>query len=163
MPLMRTLVSLFLSALAAIGLGACDGIAVHELKPGVSTGDEVRARLGRPGIEWRNEDGSVTWEYSGQPQGTECYMATIGPDNILKSLENVLTPQNYARVQAGWSKDQVRRLLGKPRSVQVFRGSQEEVWDWRLPPEFSTDVFFNVHFNPAGAVTRTSRSIDSRG
>jgi hypothetical protein len=86
----------------------------------------VRDKLGKPGIEWRNDDGSVTWEYTRQPEGTECFMATIGPDNILKSLENVLTPQNFARVQPGWTRDQVRRLLGKPRSVQKFALKKEE-------------------------------------
>ena len=90
-------------------------------------------------------------------------MATIGADNILVSLENVLTPQNFARVQPGWTRDQVRRLLGKPRSVQKFALKKEEVWDWRLPPEFSADVFFNIHFDAAGVVTGTSRSTQPRG
>jgi hypothetical protein len=90
-------------------------------------------------------------------------MATIGPDNVLKSLENVLTPQNFARVQPGWTRDQVRRLLGKPRSVQKFALKKEEVWDWRLPAEFSADVFFNIHFDEDGKVTGTSRSSVSRG
>jgi hypothetical protein len=117
-----------------LGLAGCDAVNMKDLKPGVSTGYDVRDKLGKPGIEWRNDDGSVTWEYTRQPEGTECFMATIGPDNILKSLENVLTPQNFARVQPGWTRDQVRRLLGKPRSVQVFAMKKEEVWDWRLPP-----------------------------
>ena len=142
---MHRLLSLFLGALAAIGLIGCDTVTMQDLKPGVSTGYDVRDKLGKPGIEWRNDDGSVTWEYTRQPEGTECFMATIGPDNILKSLENVLTPQNFARVQAGWTKDQVRRLLGKPRSVQSFAMKKEEVWDWRLPPNstprcFSTSI-----------------------
>jgi hypothetical protein len=160
---MRSLLSLFLGALAAIGLIGCDAVNLKDLKPGVSTGFDVRDKLGKPGIEWRNDDGSVTWEYTRQPEGTECFMATIGPDNILKRLENVLTPQNLARVQAGWTKDQVRRLLGKPRSVQSFAMKKEEVWDWRLPPEFNAAVFFNIHFDQDGKVTGTSRSNEIRG
>lgn len=163
---MRSLFKLLLGALAAIGLGGlagCDGGGLQTLKPGVSTGHEVRERLGRPGLEWRNADGSVTWEYSRQPEGTECWMATIGPDNVLSRLENVLTPENFARVEPGWSREQVRRLLGKPRSVQRFSLKQEEVWDWRLTPEFSADVFFNIHFDADGRVTRSSRSLQPRG
>ena len=124
---MRQFLYLVLSALSALILGGCDAMTMKDLKPGVSTGFDVRDRLGKPGIEWRNDDGSVTWEYSRQPEGTECFMATIGPDNVLRSLENVLTPENFGRVQAGWSKDQVRRLLGKPRSVQKFALKKEEV------------------------------------
>ena len=160
---MRKLLSLLLGALAVLGLASCDAVNMKDLKPGVSTGYEVRDKLGKPGLEWRNDDGSVTWEYTRQPEGTECFMATIGADNILVSLENVLTPQNFARVQPGWTRDQVRRLLGKPRSVQKFALKKEEVWDWRLPPEFSADVFFNIHFDEAGVVTGTSRSTQPRG
>ena len=89
-------------------------------------------------------------------------MITVGPDNLLRSIENVLTPANFARIQPGWTKDQVRRLLGKPRSVQKFALKKEEVWDWRLPPEISVDVFFNVHFDEAGVVTGTSRSTEQK-
>lgn len=160
---MRSPFFLLIGALAVAGLAACDAVTMKDLKPGVSTGYEVRDKLGTPGIEWRNDDGSVTWEYTRQPEGTECFMATVGPDNILRSLENVLTPQNFARVQPGWTKDQVRRLLGKPRSVQVFALKKEEVWDWRLPPEVSADVFFNVHFGEDSQVSRTSRSVQPRG
>lgn len=156
---MRKLLAYLIGALALIGLAGCDAVNMKELKPGVSTGYDVRDKFGTPGIEWRNDDGSVTWEYTRQPEGTECFMVTVGPDNVLKSIENVLTPQNFARVQAGWTKDQVRRLLGKPRSVQVFAMKKEEVWDWRLPPEVSAEVFFNIHFGENGQVSTTSRTV----
>lgn len=160
---MRILLKLLLGALAALGLAGCDTPELRGLKPGVSNGYDVRERLGKPGIEWRNADGSVTWEYSRQPEGTECWMATIGPDNVLVRLENVLTPENFARVEAGWSREQVRRLLGKPRSVQRFPLKKEEVWDWKLAPEVSADVYFNLHFDEAGRVTHSSRTVQPRG
>ena len=160
---MHKLLSFLLGALALVGLAGCDAVNMKDLKPGVSTGYDVRDKFGTPGIEWRNDDGSVTWEYTRQPQGTECFMITVGPDNILRSIENVLTPDNFARIQPGWTKDQVRRLLGKPRSVQKFALKKEEVWDWQLPPEISVNVFFNVHFDAAGVVTGTSRSTEQKG
>ena len=88
---MRRLLTLLLGALAMLGLSGCDAVNMQDLKPGVSTGYDVRDKLGKPGIEWRNDDGSVTWEYTRQPEGTQCFMATIGPDNILKSLKDALT------------------------------------------------------------------------
>ena len=54
-------------------------------------------------------------------------------------------------------------LLGKPRSVQKFAMKREEVWDWRLPPEFSAEVFFNIHFDEGGVVTGTSRYCTTLG
>ena len=68
---MKRLISLLLGTLAMLGLAACDAVNMKDLKPGVSTGYDVRDKLGKPGIEWRNDDGSVTWEYTRQPEGTE--------------------------------------------------------------------------------------------
>ena len=95
---MRKLLAYLIGALALIGLAGCDAVNMKELKPGVSTGYDARDKFGTPGIEWRNDDGSVTWEYTRQPQGTECFMITVGPDNVLRSIENVLTPANFAEL-----------------------------------------------------------------
>jgi hypothetical protein len=45
-------------------LPACDLVVLPEIKPGITTGVEVRAKMGNPGFEFRNEDGTVTWEYT---------------------------------------------------------------------------------------------------
>ena len=101
-----------------LGIAGCDVMNMQEIKPGVTTGYEVRDRMGAPNTEWRNADGTVTWEYSRQPEGVECFMITIGSDNVVKAVEQVITPANMARIQPGWTKEQVRRLLGKQRSVE---------------------------------------------
>lgn len=162
---MKRLFALLCSLLAAVGLGGCDYFALQELKPGISTAMDVRERFGAPGMEWRNPDGSVTWEYSRQPQGTDCYMMTIGPDNILREIEQVLNERNFARIQAGMEGDEVRRLLGAPGSREYFALSRENVWNWRIasqPPE-GGPLFFSVHFNTDGRVVRTSRNVEYRG
>jgi len=58
--LMKKLLSLLCALLSLFGLSACDQFVIEDLKPGVSTGFEVRDKLGPPGIEWRNDDGTVT-------------------------------------------------------------------------------------------------------
>ena len=144
--------------LSAIGITACDYINVKELQPGVSTSAEVRERFGPPHMEWRNEDGSLTWEFSRQPQGVECFMITIGADQILRRIDQVLNEETFAKVQNGMNGDQVRRLLGTHRSEQRFRNSGEEVWDWNIRndgPGIAT--LFNVHFID-GKVVRTSQT-----
>jgi hypothetical protein len=159
---MKRLISLLLGALAMLGLAACDAVNMKDLKPGVSTGYDVRDKLGKPGIEWRNDDGSVTWEYTRQPEGTECFMATIGPDNILKSLDNVLTPELRPRPA------RLDPRPGAPPARQAALGAEvcdEEGGGVGLAPapEFSAEVFFNIHFDEAGVVTGTSRSTQPRG
>lgn len=159
---MRQLLLRLCALIAALGLPACDGYVQSQLKPGVSTAAEVRRLMGEPGTIWRNADGSRTWEYTRQPEGSECFMLTLGPDEVLKSMEQVITPENLARVTRGMSQDEIRRLLGKPRSVQTFALKREEVWDWKIGREVTTDQFFNVHFDLDGRVLTTSRSQDTR-
>jgi len=157
---MKRFLAWLCSLLSAIGITACDYINVKELQPGVSTSAEVRERFGPPHMEWRNEDGSLTWEFSRQPQGIECYMITIGPDQILRRIDQVLNEETFAKVQAGMNGDQVRRLLGKPASSQFFQLKQETVWEWRIshgPDGTSDPVFFTVTFNNEGRVTGTGR------
>ncbi len=81
-------------------LAGCDNQAISELEEGVSTEADVRARFGEPDNVWDAPDGRV-FEYNRQPQGQKNYMITIGPDGRMAALRQVLTPQNFAKVQAG--------------------------------------------------------------
>lgn len=155
---MRFLILKLCALLALFGLYACDSVVMEQLKPGISTEAEVKHLMGEPGMEWQNQDGSRTWEYTRQPEGMVCYMLTLGTDGILRSIEQALTPENLARVQPGMDKEQVRRLLGKPRSKQTFALKHEEIWDWKVGREITTDQLFNVHFDLDGRVTGTRRS-----
>lgn len=156
---MKRLLSMLCALLTAIGVPACDYVNVRELQPGVSTAMEVRDRFGPPQREWHNDDGSVTWEYSRQPEGAECYMITIGTDNILRALDQVITEQTLARIERGMNGTEVSRLLGKPASSQFFELKQETVWDWLIErgTTFSDPIYFTVSFNTEGRVVGTGR------
>lgn len=86
-------------------------------------------------MEWRNEDGSTTWEYSRQPEGVECFMITVGGDGILRGIEQVLNEEIFARVENGMNGDQAG---GEP-------------------------AYFTVSFNNDGRVTGTGRYTRYRG
>jgi hypothetical protein len=154
-----------ITALAATGLPGCDAINIQDLKPGVSTATEVRSRMGNPAQEYRNADGTVTWEFNRQPNGIDCYMITIGPDQVMQKIEQVLTESNMAKVVAGMDRAEVRRVLGAPGSKVTYQNSQEEVWDWRVAGTIPTEeAHFHVHFDPAtGIVKRTSRRVEPKG
>jgi outer membrane protein assembly factor BamE (lipoprotein component of BamABCDE complex) len=153
------------SAVVAAVLPACDAVNLQELKPGVSTASEVRDRMGPPAIEHDNPDGSVTYEYSRQPNGTHCYMITIGKDEVVQRIEQVLTEANLARVQPGMTRNEVRRLLGAPGLVTQFPAMREEVWDWRVAGVIPTEeAHFHAHFDvDSGLVTKTSRRVEAKG
>jgi len=159
-PLRRLLYAAFL----ALGLGGCDNFGLQQLKPGITTAQEVRERLGAPSMEWRNDDGSVTWEYPKGPQGVETYMVTIGTNQLFQGYEQVLNEANYVLIQPGMDEARVRRILGKPAQVTTYPRKPETVWDWRIAGAMpSEEAHFHVHFGPDGKVTGTSRRVEPKG
>ena len=154
-----------LATLCTTLLPACDVVNLQEIKPGITSAAEVRTRMGEPGFEHQNSDGTVTWEYTRQPAGIHCYMITIGSDQIVKAMEQVLNPANYARVRDGASQEEVRRLLGAPGSKVVYNNLHEEVWEWRIEGAIPTEeAYFMVHFDTIqGGVKKTSSRVAMRG
>ena len=152
-----------LAAFASIiGFYGCDADHLAQLKPGISTAQEVRERLGPPAAEWPNPDSSVTWEYPRGPEGFKCWMLTLNDRGVLQKIEQALTEENFARIEKGWSTEQVRRLLGKPASETKFPLKPEVVWEWRIEPSSpGNKAFFHVHFALDGHVTGTSRRENS--
>ncbi|MEI7429478.1 MAG: outer membrane protein assembly factor BamE [Betaproteobacteria bacterium] len=152
-----------LSGVLAAFLPACDGVNLGKLKPGFSTMAEVREIMGAPAMEWQDADGSQTWEYPRTPQGMANYMIDFRPDKVLREVRQVLTEENFARVKAGMSKSDIRRLLGQPAHDLYFSLKKEAVWDWKIKAEPGMDQYFNVHFNEAGMVLRSSSNLDAKG
>jgi outer membrane protein assembly factor BamE (lipoprotein component of BamABCDE complex) len=151
------------SLLTALLLPACD--AVKEIQPGVTTAAEVLQRMGEPSYRHGNDDGTATWEYNRQPNGIHCYMISFDPQQVVSRLEQVLNDKNYARVQPGMSREEIRRLLGAPGSRTVFRNLGEEVWEWRIEGTLPMDeTYFMVHFaTDSGLVKKTSRRVEAKG
>ncbi|MCC6609297.1 MAG: hypothetical protein IT515_06425 [Burkholderiales bacterium] len=147
---------------AALGVAAsivgCD-LGIHDLKPGVSTAQEVRSVLGEPSFEWREGDGSVVWEFAEWRAGLVTYMAEIGADGILRALRQVLAEEYFAEVRPGMIQAEIRRLIGKPAEQMSFPARSEEVWTWRYGPVMPQGINeFHVHFDRSGHVVTTSRS-----
>ncbi len=161
--MLKRIIAGLLSGLLAAFLPACDGFNLGQLKPGISTAQDVRRIMGAPSMEWRNGDGSQTWEYPRTPQGMVNYMIDFGPDQVLRAVRQVLTEENFARVRAGMGKDEIRRLLGRPARELYFSLRKEHVWDWKTRSEPGGDQYFNVHFDEHGHVLRTSSNMEARG
>ncbi|MCB1933025.1 outer membrane protein assembly factor BamE [Accumulibacter sp.] len=159
----RRFAGIALSGLLALVFAACDADRLSKLKPGSSSGDEVRKLMGQPTLEWVDADGTRVWEYPRTPEGIVNYMLVIGPDNVLREVRQVLTEENFARVRPGMSSDEVRYMLGRPAHEVYFSLKQEKVWDWKTKVEPGMTWYFNVHFNNDGVVTRTSTSFVGQG
>jgi hypothetical protein len=83
---------------------------------------------------------------------------------VLQKIEQALTDENFARIEKGWSAEQVRRLLGKPGGEAKFPLKPEVVWEWRIEPLGSgNNAWFRVHFGVDGYVTGTGRHEETLG
>jgi outer membrane protein assembly factor BamE (lipoprotein component of BamABCDE complex) len=151
-----------LALLLTLGLLACDQQKIAKLEEGLSTEADVRQQFGEPATVVRHADGSMMLEYPRQPEGQTNYFIGIGPDGKMSSLRQVLTPANFAKVQPGMDKTQVRNLLGRPAKTMPYALKQEEVWDWRFLHE-QQNKQFSVSFSMAsGKVVSTATQDDPR-
>lgn len=147
--------------LAMVWLAAgCDLQRQAALREGVSTEADVVAQFGRPENVWDGPGGSRIYEYNRNPAGQVNYMITIGPDGRMTALRQVLTPENFARVQPGMAMEEVRRMLGKPARRTPYELKREEAWDWRYLQPPSTAMVFTVWFDREWRVVRTSTGPD---
>jgi hypothetical protein len=143
-----------------LGLAGCDQQAIKELEEGVATEADVRARFGEPEKIWDAPDGGRTFEYNRQPAGHRNYMITIGTDGKMSALRQVLTPQNFAKVQPGMMMEEVRKMLGKPARITPFELKGEVAYDWRYLESPNTHMVFTVFFDRDYRVLRTGSVVD---
>ncbi len=148
------------AAFCLLALTACDPQRISELQAGVSTEADVRDRFGAPENIWDEPGGARTFEYNRQPAGQVNYMITIGPDGRMTALQQVLTPENFARVVPGTGMDAVRRLLGKPAKVTPYELKQETHADWRYLQPPNQPQVFTVVYGPDQRVLRTQTGPD---
>jgi len=122
---------------------------------------EVTARLGKPDAVYPDPEGGQVLEYRGQPMGQFQHMARIGPDGRLLSYEQVLTTENFARIELNrWSKDDILRNFGRPAEVSRDRVNDDEVWSYRYKEKGVWNSMMNVYFNRRGIVRRMGNTPD---
>ncbi len=158
----RALYRLAIALSASLLLAACDPQAISELEEGVSTEADVRERFGAPEAVWDGADGAQIYEYNRQPAGHTNYMITIGADGKMSALRQVLTPQNFARIEPGTPMEDVRRMLGKPMKVTTYALKRQTHYDWRYQngPNTSDSKIFTVVFDSDFKVVSTGSVMD---
>jgi hypothetical protein len=147
---------------ATLGLAACDQQRIKDLEEGVATEADVKARFGEPAAVYTETDGGRTFEYPRQPEGQTNYMITIGTDGKMSALRQVVRPDMFAKVVAGMDKAEVRRLIGRPATTQIYELKKEEAWDWRYHDR-GENKLFAVTFDLSGKVLGTQTLLDPKG
>ncbi|WP_322399604.1 hypothetical protein [Massilia luteola] len=143
----------------ALSLSAC---ATFSRTPPAGTPlAEVTAKLGKPDAVYPDPAGGQVLEYRGQPMSQYQHMARIGADGRLVSYDQVLTSENFAKVQPGhWTKDDILRNFGRPAEVGRARANGFEVWSYRYKQDGVWDSFMNIYFNGRGEVHHTDITPD---
>lgn len=145
--------------LAACGVlvAGCAAVAPPSFPPGTAMA-EVEARMGRPGNVAKAPDGDTVWQF---PTGQRTYAVRFGPDQRVRSVDQVLTLQQFAKIRPGITRDEVRLLLGPPGETSAFGRMNEEVWSYRYQASASDNRVFNVNFDAqTGRVRSTSDQVD---
>lgn len=143
-------------------LGACDYFAQKELRPGLSTVDDVRQLMGGPETIREHADGSMIYEYPRGPEGTQTWIVEIGPDGTFRGMTDALSAANLARIEPGMSRDEVRRILGRPGETGRQPGMEGMVMSWRVQTGPGATEMFHVQLGPDGRVVKVDRSQDMR-
>ena len=144
---------------SVLALFGCDQQNIRALEEGVSTEADVRARFGAPEAVWDSPAGRVL-EYNRQPAGQKNYQITIGADGKMAALRQLLTPQNFARVQPGMAMEDLRKLLGKPAKVTRYALKRETEWDWRWIDPPNVPMVFTAVLGDDQHVLRSGSSHD---
>ena len=148
------------SLLALLALLAGCGSLQRTLPAGTPLAD-VTARLGQPAATYPEPGGGQVLEYRGQPMGQFQHMARIGADGRLISYDQVLTSENFAKVQLNhWTKDDILRHFGRPAEVSRVRLDDREVWSYRYKEDKVWNSMMNVYFSGHGVVMRLQNTPD---
>ncbi len=144
----------------ALSLSACAGFGGSDLKPGVSGLSDVIASMGAPAMRWKDADGREQLAYPRGPAATQTFMVFVGPDGRLERIEKALTMEHFSRIQSGKSDMAVvLRLLGPvpPQNVTYFKARDELVWSWLFCDSWNQQAFFDVLFEGATGIVRTTQ------
>ncbi len=154
---------LMITLLAAAGLLAgCDEQRATKLEEGVSTEADVRKQFGEPRQITERADGSKLLAYPRQPEGWTNYEMEIDADGKLAALRQLLTPDNFAKVQPGMDQAQLRRLLGpQARELRYATQPGQTVWRWHVMRGQDKKVF-DVVFDSGGKVLSSAIADDER-
>ena len=125
---MRSALALALTLLLA-GCASFDG---RGLVLGKSTGAEATALMGEPAQRLALPDGGSALYFSRLPGGRAMYVVTVGSEGVMKSIEQRMDPEVFAKVVANvWTKKEVSELLGPPGNQGRYERLKRDWWEYR--------------------------------
>jgi SmpA / OmlA family len=146
----------------ALLTAGCALIPGRNLEPGKSTRADVVAEMGQPALSLERPGGGQLLYFTFGPWAQLTYMATIGPDGVLRAWQQALTYANIHSVHAGMTRDEVRRLLGPPNEIGRLPRQQREVWEYPWRHAASEGRVLWVQFSDDGVVREAIERHDDK-
>lgn len=112
--------------------GGCASFDGRGLEPGKARLADVEAAMGAPTGRLARPDGSTLLYYSRLPAGRQVFVATLGPDGVLRGFDQRLSAENIRKIAPNaTTAKEVRELLGPP--WRVVRMPRQNVDSWEYP------------------------------
>lgn len=140
--------------LAALLLAGCASFDGHTLAPGKATRAEVKALMGAPAMELTRPNGETLHYFERYLAGPAMFVARVGPDGVLRGIEQRLVYANIYKVKEGMRADEVRELLGPPLTISRLPRLQLDVWEYPWRHAVRELRVLWVHFSDDGVVRR---------
>lgn len=120
------------AATIAVLTGGCASYGGEGLIAGRSTSADVEALMGRPAEQIAERDGASVWFYPRGPEGRSTYAVVLGPDKVVRAVEQRLTYENITRMTPGkTTAKEVREIFGPPPETGST-ARQPGIW-WSYP------------------------------
>lgn len=119
----------WLALAGLLALSACAALRPPLASPG-QTEAQALAVMGQPTGRYALDQGRQRLEFAKGPYGRVTWMLDLSPDGRVVSVQQALTPQNFAAVRNGMSRDELLRLLGRPAD-RAGEYMNRETWSWR--------------------------------
>lgn len=164
--------SIFIILTALLFCSCATSYGGKRFVPGKTTMHDVLHTMGNPAMRWENPDGSTQLVYARGPVGYNTFMVSIGKDQKLQNIEDVLNPRYFSLIQPGMTKDQVLHTLGpsEPSWTRTFNARSgfiarnDLIWEWRYCSAAREASRFAVVFdNRTGMVRSTSQEPEDCG
>ena len=144
---------ILLATALAVLLTACTAYQRYGLKPGASTAADVQRSMGAPALEFSNPDGSRQLAYVTSPMGTDTFMVFVNKDGVLDRIEQVLTDDQFYRIQTGkTTREELQRLIGPPWRKMRFENLKQDAWDYRFRDSWGYTAYFSAMVDDRGIV-----------
>ena len=144
---------LTIALLTAVLAAACASFNGRGLVPGQSRASDVEALMGAPAEKLPLAGGESEWFYPRQPFGRQTFAVRLGPDGVLRSIEQRLTTESLMKLRAGaMSQRDVRAILGPPWRVSYLDRQQREVWEYTMYSSDQKESNLYVQFSGDGTL-----------